>query len=130
MKEVLTNMKAIYFNGKLSLSDKLEDMNRMNYIITSKVDHVESSITDILDTIYASESCDRLVRVSLRPYNRNESINGFGKLAITRGELNIEGYHINSLDFESKLYNLLGQDVELVLEDYTDSVTEVEVHVS
>ena len=123
-------MQTIYFNGTLSLSDSISDQNRANYIVTDLSTQEPKSITDILDTIYKSNVCNKLVRIALRIFDNNHSINKMGSLMIARDKFHVESYHINSLPFCLQLDELCGRNIELVLEDYTDSVTEELVHVS
>jgi len=125
-------MQTIYFNGKLSLSDTPSDKNRSNYIVTDLSTQEQKSITDVLDTIYKSTVCNKLVRIALRIFDNNHIINKMGSLMIARDKFHVESYHINSLPFCLQLDELCGRNIELVLEDYTDSTSdsEVQVHVS
>ena len=109
-----------YFNGTLSLSDSPSDFNRMNYIVTDKVDGIQQSITDILDKVYSSNVCNKLIRVALRIYDNNHIINKMGSLHISRDKFKTESYHINGLPFELELFYLINRDIELVIEGYTD----------
>lgn len=116
-------MQNHYFNGTLTISDSLSNSNRMNYIVTSPVSETKS-ITDILDKIYSSDVCNKLVRVALRIYDNNHIINKMGSLLLARDKFHVESYHINSLPFELQLDELVGRNVELYLEDYTDATAE------
>jgi len=121
-------MRTIYFNGKLELEDT---QNRMNYIITDLVDNTEKSITDILDTIYNStNTIKKLVRISGRIYNNQHLINAMGSLFMSKDKFGVLSYHIGSMPFDLQLSELTSQSVEIIIEDYTDSVSEVETHVS
>ncbi|HEY8888920.1 MAG TPA: hypothetical protein VIM70_01490 [Clostridium sp.] len=121
-------MRTIYFNGKLELED---NQDKMNYIITDLVDHTQKSITDILDTIYNSNNTiSKLVRVSGRIYNNQHLLTGMGSLFMAKDKFGVMSYHIGSMPLELQLSQLTSQSLELVIEDYTDSVSEVEAYVS
>lgn len=114
-------MQTIYMNGTVSLDES--DLNRMNYIITSLADKTQTSITDILDTIYNSENTiSKLVRVCGRIYDTNHTFNGFESLHISKDKYKTLSYHIGSFPIENQLYELIGCNVEILIEDYTDSI--------
>ncbi|OHD25751.1 MAG: hypothetical protein A2086_14185 [Spirochaetes bacterium GWD1_27_9] len=116
-------MQTIYLNGSISLDE--QDQSRMNYIITSLVDGVEISITDILDTIYNSKNTiNKLIRVMGRIYHSQHTFFGFETLHITKDKTGVYGYHIGNFQLERQLYELaeIGEEVEIILEDYTNSI--------
>ena len=117
-------MQTIYLNGSLSLDE--QDQSRMNYIITDALGK-QTSITDILDTIYNSKnSIKKLVRVMGRIYNSNHTFFGFESLHIAKDRTGVLGYHIGNFQLEKQLFELacINSKIELVLEDYTDSIGE------
>lgn len=110
-------------SGTISLDEN--DLNRMNYIITSLSDGKQTSITDLLDTIYNSKNTiNKLVRVTGRLYNNHTlPFNGFQSLHISKDKYNTMSYHIGNFAFENQLFELIGTNIELLIEDYTDSTT-------
>jgi len=123
-------MKQHYFNGKVILDETTQD--KMNYIIEDKLTKEQSSITEILDNIFNSLKFDnKLVRILGKVYNHDsiKDLNGMGNLLMCRSNTSrIEGYCIGSLQLNVKLFDLVGFDVEVILEDYTDfSFSEVRV---
>jgi len=121
-------MRTIYFNGLLELEDIQE---KLNYIITDPIDHTVKSITNILDTIYNSnKTVNKLVRVSGRIYNSQHPLTGMGSLFMAKDKFGVMSYHIGSMPLCLQLSQLTSQSIELLIEDYTDSVSEVEAYVS
>lgn len=120
MKEVLTNMKTLHFNGKLTLSDSIQDENRMNYIIEDKISNEKHSITDILEEIFNRDaSVSKLVRVIGRINSNGHSFNGMGNLHMCFDKSRVQGYCIGSMQFELQLFELVDCEIEIILEDYT-----------
>jgi len=108
------------FNGLLTLDEN--DLNRMNYIVTNLADSTHKSITDVLDRIYNSKNTiNKLIRVVLKPYNSNDIFNAFQSLQITKDKFGTYSYHVGNFAIENALYNLIGTNIELTIEDYTDS---------
>lgn len=117
-----------YLNGILTLDE--QDQSRMNYVITNLSDGIQQSITDILDTIYnSSNTINKLVRVFGRIYNSNHTFTGFNSLYITKDNTGVLGYHIGNFQLERQLYELVGEKIELLLEDYTESTKDLFVDI-
>lgn len=117
-------MQTIYRNGSLSLDE--QDQSRMNYIITDALGK-QTSITDILDTIYNSNnSIKKLVRVMGKIYDSNHTFCGFESLHITKDKYGTYSYHIGNFPIDIQLFELAcdNSKIELLLEDYTDSISE------
>jgi hypothetical protein len=118
-------MQKIYLNGSLSLDES--DMDRMNYIIKDVETGKQTSITDILDTIYnSSNTINKLVRVLGRIYNNNHTFGGFNSLHIAKDRDGVYSYHIGSFPIWKQLFELAANNsnVEILLEDYTNSITQ------
>jgi len=115
-----------YLNGTISLDET--DQSRMNYIITSLENGIQISITDILDKIYKSKNTiKKLIRVSGRIYNNHTlPFNGFESLHISKDKYGTYSYHIGNFPIENQLYELIGKNVELIIEDYTDATANTE----
>jgi len=113
-------MRKYHFQGKLTISDIPSINNRINYIITSSSDNSGTSLTNILDNIFNGKNINnKLVRVLGRA--NNIEFNGMGCLHMCRtNEQKVEGYCVGSMQLESKLFGLVGEFVEIYLEDYTD----------
>ena len=113
-------MRKYHFQGKLTISDIPSINNRINYIITSSSDNSGTSLTNILDNIFNGKNINnKLVRVLGRA--NNIEFNGMGCLHMCRtNEQKVEGYCVGSMQLESKLFGLVGELVEIYLEDYTD----------
>ena len=113
-------MRKYHFQGKLTISDIPSINNRINYIITSSSDNSGTSLTNILDNIFIGKNINnKLVRVLGRA--NNIEFNGMGCLHMCRtNEQKVEGYCVGSMQLESKLFGLVGEFVEIYLEDYTD----------
>lgn len=112
-----------YFNGTLILDES--NTSKMNYIIEDLSTKEQKSITNILDKIYASEVNKKLIRVSMRLYNNHtDGGNGFGQLYIGRDKFKTEGYFIGSYPLELQLFESVGQNIEIYLEDYTNASAE------
>ena len=117
-------MKQHYFNGKVILDEN--DTSKMNYIIEDNSTKEQTSITEILDNIFNSTKFNKkLVRILGRVHNHNsiKDLNGMGNLLRCRSNYScIEGYCIGSLQLDLRLFDLVGFEVEVILEDYTDFV--------
>lgn len=118
-------MKEHYFIGKLILDEN--DINRMNYIVSDLVDNnSQKSITDLLDKIYNSNNTiNKLIRVIIKPFNSNIVYGKFQSLCIKKDKFGIHSYHIGEFPLENKLFELVGSNVEMWLEDYTDATGDV-----
>jgi len=122
-------MKPYYLNGLLTINENQN--NKIDYIITDKSTQVETSITNILEEIFNRDlSISKLIRVVGRVYNSNITFNGMGNLHMCRDKSHkIEGYCIGSFQFENVLFNNIDNDLELVIEDYTDfKISEELIH--
>jgi len=113
-------MKSYYLNGLLTLNEN--NLSKMDYIITDKITQEQTSITSILEEIFNRDSSvSKLIRVVGRVYNSTNTFNGMGNLHMCRdNSQRVEGYCIGSMQLESKLFGLVGEFVEIYLEDYTD----------
>jgi len=118
----IKNMKTYHFQGQLSISDTNSINNKINYIITSPSDNSQTSLTNILDNIFNGKNINnKLVRVLGRV--NNIEFNGMGCLHMCRSnEQKVEGYCVGSMQLESKLFENVGNQIEILLEDYTDFV--------
>ena len=108
-----------YFQGTLTLSDALEDMNRMNYGVIDLVDGTFHSITNELERIYNSNN--NLVRIKVRKFNDNRELNKMGPLHIGEDTDGVKGWFINSLPLDKELdeYNRDGAiDIGIYIEDF------------
>jgi hypothetical protein len=123
MKEVL-KMTEHKFNGLLFLDEN--DLSRMNYKVKD-INGVERSITDILDTIYnnTNSSIYKLIRVVGKFRNNKSSFNKFQQLHITKDKYGTQSYHIDTFPLENQLYKTIGQEIDLVIEDYTDATRDI-----
>ena len=122
-------MRKYHFQGKLTISDIPSINNRINYIITSSSDNSGTSLTNILDNIFNGRNINnKLVRVLGRA--NNVEFNGMGNLHMCRdNSQRVDGYCIGSMQLESKLFGLVGEFVEIYLEDYTDfKISEELIH--
>lgn len=122
-------MKTYHFQGKLYISDINSINNKINYIITDKSTNEEISITNILDNIFNGKNINnKLVRVLGR--SNNIEFNGMGCLHMCRNnEEKVEGYCVGSMKLENKLFENVGNDIEIYLEDYTHFVfSEANIH--
>jgi len=118
-------MKQYYFNGQLILDEKIQ--NKMNYIIIDKLTKEQTSLSNLLDNIFNStNSIAKLVRVLGRIQNnitnKTEPITGMGNLLMCRDKSHAEGYCIGSLQLDYMLFENVGNDLELLVEDYTNFV--------
>jgi len=119
------------FMGTLTLSDKEQDMPRMNYGVVDLVTSEFHSITDELERIYNSSL--NLVRVIVRVFNSNHSINRMGSLHMGLDKDGILGWFIGSYPLDKELDELNRDgnvDIEIYIEDFTTMNDEVQVHVS
>ena len=121
-------MQEHYFNGLLILDE--QDQSRMNYIVTDLADNSKQSITDLLDRIYNStNTISKLMRIVIKPYNSNNLYGAFQSLCIKKDIHGIIGYFVGELALDNKLFELVGSNVEVWVDDYTDSTdTEETVH--
>ena len=112
---------TILFDGVIQLDDS---GNKINYLITNKNKNNNSkNITKILDTIYNSKNTiDKLIRVHGLVCENNDTFNGFAKLHIKKDIFGIEGYHVGNFALDLKLDLLVGKEVKILLEDYTNSL--------
>jgi len=129
-------MQKLTLSGTVSISEipfisnksnKSNKPNKPNYIITSLIDNSTKSITQILDTIFASQNTiDKLIEVRLVEYITGKEYKGFGKLIIGRESYNtkVESYFVGNFTIEKTLFELLDTNVEMILVDLTDSIGE------
>ena len=115
---------TILFDGVIQLDDS---GNKMNYLIIDKNNN-SKNITKILDTIYNSKNTiDKLIRVHGLVCENNDTFNGFAKLHIKKDIFGIEGYHVGNFALDLKLDLLVGKEVKILLEDYTNSLATEDV---
>lgn len=114
-------MREHYFNGKLILDE--QDQSRMNYIVKPLADNSQQSITDLLDRIYnSSNTISKLIRVVIKPFNSNKVYTAFQSLCIKKDmKYRTLSYHVGDFPLENKLFELVGSNVEVWVDDYTDS---------
>ena len=121
----MPNLK--YFSGTLILSDKSEDMNRINYGLLDLVTGEFNSITDELERIYNSKfNC---IRIALRILDNGHLLNKMGALHMGEDKKGIMGWFINGLEFDRYLDELNedgNRDIEIYIENflYDTSTTE------
>jgi len=115
---------TILFDGVIQLDDS---ENKVNYLIVDKNNN-SKNITKILDTIYNSKNTiDKLIRVHGLVCENNDTFNGFAKLHIKKDIFGIEGYHVGNFALDLQLDLLVGKEVKILLEDYTNSLTTEDV---
>lgn len=120
-------MQKITLNGTLSISDTPSILNHMNYIITNLVDKKDTSITNILDTIFkSSNSIDKIVEIFGVIYITGHNFSGFGKLVFGKEDFKakVNEYFVNGFPLDRQLFELIDQNVQLTISDYTDSIGE------
>ena len=112
-------MKSYYLNGLLTLNENTR--SKMDYIITDKITQEQTSITSILEEIFNRDSSvSKLIRVVGRIYNSTTTFNGMGNLHMCRDKSHkVEGYCIGSFQIENILFENVGSEIEVVIEDYT-----------
>jgi len=112
-------MKSIYLNGLLTINEN--NSSKMDYIITDKITQEQTSITSILEEIFNRDSSvSKLIRVVGRIYNSTTTFNGMGNLHMCRDKSHkVEGYCIGSFQIENILFENVGSEIEVVIEDYT-----------
>ena len=120
-------MQKIILNGTISISDTSSILNHMNYIITSLIDQKETSITNILDTIFKStNTIDKMVKVSGTIYNSNHKFGGFGKLLFGKQDYKavVDEYFVKDFPLCRQFLELAenNKNIELIIEDYADSI--------
>ena len=109
---------TILFDGVIQLDDST---NKINYLIIDKNNN-SKNITKILDTIYNSKNIDKLIRIHGLVCENNDTFNGFAKLHIKKDRFGIEGYHVGNFALDLQLDLLVGKEVKILLEDYTNSL--------
>jgi hypothetical protein len=114
-------MQEHYFNGSLILDEN--DQSRMNYIVKPLADNSQQSITDLLDGIYNSNNTiSKLMRIVIKPFNSNKVYTVFQSLCIKKDmKYGTYSYHVGDSPLENKLFELVGSNIEVWIEDYTDS---------
>lgn len=120
-------MQKIQLSGTVELSNTPLIQNRPNYIIKSLIDNSETSVTQVLDTIFKSKNAiDKIVEVKGVIYNSSNKFSGFGKLIIGREsyETKVESYFIGKCAIEKELFELLDNNIEITICDYSDSIGE------
>jgi|GEM_PF-2412603 len=122
-------MQSILLKGQVILDEN--DLSRMNYLIHCPSTNKEVSLTDILDIIYNSKNAiKKLVRicgkvcVNGHSISRIKELNGFEGLYIKEDKYHTQSYHIGNFPVENELFELIGEEIELILEDYTNSISE------
>jgi len=104
-------MKSYYLNGLLTLNEN--NSSKMDYIIKDKTSQEQTSITSIL--------VSKLIRVVGRVYNSTTTFNGMGNLHMCRDKSHkVEGCCIGSFQLENELFKNVDNELELILEDYTN----------
>jgi hypothetical protein len=119
----MSNIK--YFSGTLTLSDKDEDMNEMNYGLIDLATGEFQSISDELERIYNS-NC-KIVRVSIKKFNDDHILYRMGSLHRGFDKNRIEIWYINEFPFEEELdeFNKDGEiNMEIYLEDFISENSE------
>ena len=116
--------KKFYFTGKLILSNNLT----VNYGVYNKPLTTFDSITEILNNIY--ESDNPLVRIKLIQISNGRTLDKMGNLHIDKDKYGVEGYFVNSLPLDLYLDEIVGEQIEVFLEDFITEVSEESVHVS
>ena len=113
-------MKSYYLNGQLTLNEN--NSSKMDYIITDKTSQEQTSITNILEEIFNRDSSvSKLIRVVGRVYNSTTTFNGMGNLHMCRDKSHkVEGCCIGSFQLENELFKNVDNELELILEDYTN----------
>lgn len=125
----MTNNHIKYFEGTLILSDKPEDMNRMNYGVVSLIDKTFQSISDELERIYNSGF--NLVRVELRQFENNHLLQKMGALHMGKDKYGVMGWFINGLpfDFELDWINRNGnKNIGIYIQDFISDTMEENTH--
>jgi len=114
------------FNGLLFLDEN--DLSRMNYKVKDMIDKTEKSISAILDIIYNDVECSlcKLIRVVGRFYNNSAlPFSEFQQLRISKDEYGTNSYYIGTFPLEIQLHKHLGENLELLIEDYTDATKDI-----
>lgn len=120
-------MQKITLSGTISISDTPSILNHMNYIITDLVDKKDTSITNILDTIFkSSNSIDKIIGINGVIYLNGHTFKSFGKLIFGKEDLKakVNEYFVSGFPFERQLFELEGNNIQLEICDYTDSIGE------
>ena len=116
--------KKFYFIGKLILSNNLT----VNYGVYNKTLTTFDSITDILNHIYKSNN--PLVRIKLIQISNGHTLDKMGKLYIDKDKYGVDGYFVNSLPLDLYMDEIVGEQIEIFIEDFITEVAEDSVHVS
>ena len=120
-------MQKLTLEGKISISDTPSLLNHMNIIITNLVDKTETSLTNILDTIFKSKnSIDKLVEIYCMIYITGHNFRSFGKLVFGKEDYKakVNEYFVGGFPLDRGILELVGQNIRLTLNDYTDSIGE------
>ena len=118
-------MQSLYLKGLVALDEN--NQTKMNYIITNEKTNKQTSLTDILDTIYNStNSIKKLIRVAGKICCNGHSFHCFEGLHIQKETKYINSYFVGNFPLEKQLYQLaeFGEEVEIIIEDYTNSIGE------
>ena len=107
-----------YFTGKLILSNNLT----INYGVYNKPLTTFDSLTDILNNIYKSDN--PLVRIKLIQISNGRTLDKMGKLYIDKDEYGVSGFHVNSLPLDLYLDEIVGEQIEIFIEDFITEVSE------
>ena len=116
--------KKFYFTGKLILSNNLT----INYGVYNKPLTTFDSITEILNNIYKSDNS--LVRIKLIQTSNGHTLDKMGKLYIDKDQYGVSGYFVNSLPLDLYLDEIVGEQIEIFIEDFITEISEESVHVS
>jgi hypothetical protein len=121
-------MQKLTLEGTISISDTSSILNHMNITITDLLDkNKETSITNILDTIFKSNnSIDKLVRIFGTMYVTGHTFNCFGKLLFGKEDFRakVDEYFICRFPIDRQMLELIGKNIRINIEDYTDSIGE------
>lgn len=98
----MSNLK--YLQGTLTLSDKPEHMNHVNYGLIDLSTGEFQSISDELERIYNS-NC-KITRIGIKKFNEDYSLCRCGSLHRGLDKNNIEIWYINNFPFEEELDEL------------------------
>lgn len=109
--------EKFYFTGKLILAN---DLNKINYGVYNKNLTTFDSITNILDSIHKSNN--PLVRIVVKQLDNGHVKNHMGDLYVDKDKYGIDGYFINSLPFDLYLDEIVGENVEIFIEEFENDM--------
>lgn len=115
-------MLTFHKTGIVNLDEN--DLNRMNYILNTN-DGQRFSLTDMLDTIYNSKnSIKKLVRICGKICCNGHNFHCFEGLHIQDNKKGIPGYFVGNFPISDQMFEFVGSEIEILIEDYTDSIGE------